>query len=58
MLRSVRSQTEFWAQALCTLDDCINAGKPAYIQQVRPVFEMARLTTTAPLYWSNSLMPS
>jgi hypothetical protein len=42
MLRSVRSQTEFWAQALCALDDAINAGQPAKIQQVKAVFEMAR----------------
>jgi hypothetical protein len=42
MLRSVRSQTEFWAQALCALDDAINAGKADKIQQIKPVFEMAR----------------
>ena len=36
MLRSVRSQTEFWAQALCALDDCINAGKPANIRRSGP----------------------
>ncbi len=42
MLRSVKTQSEFWEQALCALDDTLNEGKSAKVNQLKPVFGMAR----------------
>lgn len=42
MLRSVKTQAEFWEQALCALDDAFNDGKPAALARVKSHYEIAR----------------
>jgi hypothetical protein len=42
MLRSVKSQSEFWEQALCSLEDALIEGKSERVSSLKPVYEMAR----------------